>query len=152
VPDRLLRELLYQIARAPVHTAHQRAVRECWQLDAQIPEPGTEVGDTPIAPLLDTLGARLGEARAHWEAFCAGTAVALPRFEDALAAMGAPAEALGRPGVLVVCTALLGFARWLRRDPLLFAETAGMEVATALGRIRRARRRHRHPPARPPAW
>ena len=146
VPDRLLRELLYQIARAPVHTAHQRAVRECWQLDAQIPEPGTEVGDTPIAPLLDTLGARLGEARAHWEAFCAGTAVALPRFEDALAAMGAPAEALGRPGVRVLCTALLGFARWLRRDPLLFAETAGMEVATALLSLEGALER-RPPPA-----
>ncbi len=146
VPDRLLRELLYQVARAPVHTEQQRAVRECWRLDAQIPEPGTEVGETPIAPLLDTLATRLGDAREHWEAFCAGTAVALPRFEDTLAAMAAPAEALGRPGVRTLCTALLDFARWLRRDPLQFAETAGMEVATALLSLEGALDR-RPPPA-----
>jgi len=132
VPDRLLRELLYQIARAPAQTEQQRAVRACWQLDAQIPEPGTEVGETPISPLLDALRTRLGQAREHWEAFCAGTAVALPRFEDDLAAMTTPAEALGRPGVRTLCVALLDFARWLRRDPLQFAEAAGMEVATAL--------------------
>ncbi|HPV61792.1 MAG TPA: Hpt domain-containing protein [Thauera aminoaromatica] len=146
VPDRLLRELLYQIARAPVRTEQQRAVRACWQLDAQIPEPGLEVGETPIAPLLDALAARLGEARAHWEAFCAGTAVALPRFEDAVAAMSAPAEALGRPGVRILCAALLDFARWLRRDPLQFVETSGMEVATALLSLEGALDR-RPPPA-----
>ena len=146
VPDRLLRELLYQIASAPVHTEQQRAVRACWQLDAQIPDAGSEVGEAPIGPLLDTLSARLGAAREHWEAFCSGTAVALPRFEDALAAMAAPAEALGRPGVRTLCTALLDFARWLRRDPLQFAETAGMEVATALLSIEGALER-RPPPA-----
>ena len=132
VPDRLLRELLYQIARAPAQTEQQRAVRACWQLDAQFPEPGTEVGETPISPLLDALRSRLGQAREHWEAFCGGTAVALPRFEDELAAMTTPAEALGRPGVRRLCAALLDFAHWLRRDPLQFTEAAGMEVATAL--------------------
>jgi chemosensory pili system protein ChpA (sensor histidine kinase/response regulator) len=145
VPDRLLRELLYQVARAPVHTAQQRAVRECWQLDAQLPEAGAGVSDTPLAPLLDALAARLGEAREHWDAFCAGTAVALPRFEAAVAAMSAPAEALARPGVGTLCGALLGFARWLRRDPLQFAEPAAMEVATALLMLEGAL--ERRPPA-----
>ena len=132
VPDRLLRELLYQVARAPVHTDQQRAVRECWQLDMQFPEPGAGVSDTPIAPLLDTLASRLAEGREHWDAFCAGAAVALPRFEAVVAAMGGPADALARPGVGTLCAALLGFARWLRRDPLQFADAAAMEVAAAL--------------------
>jgi chemosensory pili system protein ChpA (sensor histidine kinase/response regulator) len=145
VPDRLLRELLYQVARAPVHTAQQRAVRECWQLDAQLPEAGAGVSDTPLAPLLDALTAHLGEAREHWDVFCAGTAVALPRFEAAVAAMSAPAEALARPGVGTLCGALLGFARWLRRDPLQFAEPAAMEVATALLMLEGAL--ERRPPA-----
>lgn len=132
VPDRLLRELLYQIARSPAHTEQQRAVRHCWRLDALLPEPGLGVSTTPSAPLLDTLQHQLAAARAHWDEFCAGTAVALTRFEEALAAMEAPAAALVRPRAQALVVGLLEFARWLRRDPLQFAEAAAMEVATAL--------------------
>ena len=132
VPDRLLRELLYQIARCPAHTEQQRAVHACWQLDALLPEAGLGVSGTPSAPLLDTLQRQLGAARAHWDDFCAGTAVALAHFEDALAAMEAPAAALARPRAQALVAALLEFARWLRRDPLQFADAAAMEVATAL--------------------
>jgi chemosensory pili system protein ChpA (sensor histidine kinase/response regulator) len=132
VPDRLLRELLYQIAHSPAHTAQQRAVRECWQLDALLPEAGASVSGTPTAPLLDTLNQHLSSAREHWDDFCAGTAVALTRFEDAVDAMEAPAAPLGRPGTQALVTGILGFARWLRRDPLLFSDATAMEVATAL--------------------
>ncbi len=132
VPDRLLRELLYQIAHCPAHTGQQRAVRECWQLDALLPEAGLGVSGTPSAPLLDALRRHLAAAREHWDDFCAGTAVALTRFEDAIGAMEAPATALARPRMQALVEGLLGFARWLRRDPLQFADTAAMEVATAL--------------------
>jgi chemosensory pili system protein ChpA (sensor histidine kinase/response regulator) len=132
VPDRLLRELLYQVAHSPAHTAQQLAVRECWQLGALLPEAGASVSGTPTAPLLDTLNQHLSSARAHWDDFCSGTAVALARFEDAVDAMEAPAAPLGRPGTQALVAGILGFARWLRRDPLLFSDATAMEVATAL--------------------
>ena len=131
-PDRLLREILYQVARCPANTAQQQAVRACWALDALLPEAGATVSGTPTAPLLDALQRHLASAREQWDEFCAGTAVALARFEDALVAMEAPAAALGRPGAQDLVAGLLGFARWLRRDPLQFADAAAMEVATAL--------------------
>ncbi len=132
VPDRLLRELLYQIAHCPVNSAQQRAVRECWQLDALLPETGAGVSGTPIAPLLDTLTRQLAGAREQWDDFCAGTAVALARFEDALTAMEAPVAVLERPATQALVAGILGFARWLRRDPLQCSDATAMEGATAL--------------------
>ncbi|MDX9886414.1 Hpt domain-containing protein [Thauera sp.] len=132
VPDRLLRELLYQIAQCPANSAQQRAVRECWQLDALLPEAGASVSGTPTAPLLDTLTRHLASAREQWDDFCAGTAVALTRFEDAVEAMEAPAAALERPATQALVAGILGFARWLRRDPLQCSEATAMEGATAL--------------------
>src|SRR5690606_8081191 len=132
VPDRLLRELLFQIAHCPANTAQQRAVRECWQLDALLPEPGASVSGTPTAPLLDTLTRHLASARERWDDFCAGTAVALTRFEDAVQAMEAPATALERPATQALVAGILGFARWLRRDPLQCSDATAMEGATAL--------------------
>ncbi|WEN40974.1 Chemotaxis protein CheA [Thauera sp. GDN1] len=131
-PDRLLRELLYRIAHCPVTTEQQRAVRACWELDALLPEAGAAVSGTPSAPLLDTLHRQLANAREQWDDFCTGTAVALARFEDAIAAMEAPLAPLGRPATQALVTGVLDFTRWLRRDPLLFADAAAMEVATAL--------------------
>ncbi|HAF55200.1 MAG TPA: hybrid sensor histidine kinase/response regulator, partial [Thauera sp.] len=114
------------------NTAQQRAVRECWQLDALLPEAGAGVSATPAAPLLDTLNRQLAIAREQWDEFCAGTAVALTRFEDAVAAMQAPVAPLERPATQALVEGILGFARWLRRDPLLGSEATAMEIATAL--------------------
>ncbi|MGD9869742.1 MAG: Hpt domain-containing protein, partial [Thauera sp.] len=131
-PERLQRELLYQIAHCPARTAHQQAVRALYQLDALLPAADATVSGTPTAPLLETLNRQLAAARAHWDAFCTGTAVELQRFEEALVAMGPPATALGRAQAQALIDALQAFAHWLRKDPLQCPEAAAMEVATAL--------------------
>ena len=131
-PDRLLRELLYQVATTPAHTEHQAAVKACWQLEALIPEAGATLGDTPIAPLLDTLNRQLAVAREHWDEFCAGTAVALARFEDAIGALGEAATPLGRPAAQRLVDGIRDFAHWLRRDPLQFSDAGALEIATGL--------------------
>ncbi|WP_435751348.1 Hpt domain-containing protein [Thauera sp. AutoDN2] len=131
-PDRLLRELLYEIAHCPAVTPHQRAVRSFYGLEALLPTAGVQVSGTPTAPLLDALGRHLAAARLHWDAFCAGTAVDLQHFEHALVEMGPSAATFSRPGVERLIGALAGFAHWLRRDPLQLPQAAAMEVATAL--------------------
>ncbi|HRP64530.1 MAG TPA: Hpt domain-containing protein [Thauera sp.] len=131
-PDRLLRELLYQVATTPAHTEHQAAVKACWQLDALIPEAGATIGDTPIAPLLDTLNRQLAVAREHWDEFCSGTAVALARFEDAIGALSLAAAPLGRPAAQRLVDGVRDFAHWLRRDPLQFSDAGALEIATGL--------------------
>jgi len=131
-PDRLVRELLYRIATSPTHTPQQAEVKACWQLDGLIPEPGAAVSETPIAPLLERLNRQLAQAREHWDAFCSGTAVALAQFDDALEALSLAARPLERPVALRLLDAMLGFARWLRRDPLQFTDAGALELATDL--------------------
>src|SRR5690606_19388861 len=74
----------------------------------------------------------LASAREQWDEFCAGTAVALTHFEDAVAAMEGPAAALERPATQGLVAGILDFAHWLRRDPLQCSDATAMEGATAL--------------------
>ncbi|HRP97453.1 MAG TPA: Hpt domain-containing protein, partial [Rhodocyclaceae bacterium] len=132
VPERLMRELLYWIARAPARTERQRAVHDNWQLASLLPEPGAAVSELPLAPLLDALGGELAAAKEQWDAFCAGQAVALPRFEAHLSALRDRSAALARPALERLLDGLAGFVRWLRKDPLQLEPPLAIEVATAL--------------------
>ncbi|THF61279.1 hybrid sensor histidine kinase/response regulator [Pseudothauera rhizosphaerae] len=132
VPDRLMREVLYLVARAPASTAHQRAVRDTWQLDTLMPEAGSAVSDAPLGPLLQTLHGKLAAAKETWDEFCTGSAEALARFETQLGELTRQAEQLGRPPFVRLLVGVNGFLQWLRKDPLQNTEALSMEVATAL--------------------
>ncbi len=132
VADRLMREVLYHVALAPASTAHQRNVRETWQLDALIPEPGSAVSDVPLAPLLQDLRSRLNAAKDTWDEFCSGGASALPHFETQIRELAEHAKQLGRPAFVRLLVGLEGFLQWLRKDPLQLREALSLEVATAL--------------------
>ncbi|PTD96648.1 Hpt domain-containing protein [Pseudothauera lacus] len=132
VPDRLMRELLYHVACIPASTPHQQAVRRTWYLDALMPEPGATVSDAPLAPLLQSLRTRLGQAKETWDEFTTGSASALPRFEQQLHDALQEAPQLGRPAFVRLLDGLDSCVQWLRKDPLQLNETLSMEVATAL--------------------
>jgi len=132
VADRLMREVLYRVALAPANTAHQRSVRETWQLDALTPEPGSAVSDVPLAPLLQDLRNRLNAAKDTWDEFCNGTASALPHLETQIRELAEHAKQLGRPAFVRLLVGLEGFLQWLRKDPLQLNEALSLEVATAL--------------------
>lgn len=131
-PERLLREILYHVATAPPTTEQQRAIRACWRLDALLPASGTNVSEVPLAPLLQGLRSRLGAMRMHWDAFCAGTAIALAQFEDELAEFARTVTNLARPRVERLTGGLVDFTRWLRHDPLQFSDSIALEVAGVL--------------------
>ncbi|KAI5914742.1 Hpt domain-containing protein [Thauera sp. 2A1] len=134
-PERLLREILYHVATAPATTEQQRAIRACWRLDALLPAPGASVSEVPLAPLLQALRNRLGAMRMQWDAFCAGTAIALAHFEDELGEFARTATSLARPGVERLVGGLVDFTRWLRHDPLKFSDSIAFEVAGVLLQI-----------------
>ncbi|ATE62354.1 Hpt domain-containing protein [Thauera sinica] len=138
VPERLLREVLHRVATAPATTAQQQSIRACWQLDALLPPAGATISEIPLAPLLQALHARLAALREQWDAFCAGTAIALAHFEEELAAFAGAAAGLARPAVDRLVAGLADFTRWLRHDPLQFSESIALEVAAALLQIEAA--------------
>ncbi|ANQ86617.1 putative pilus biogenese protein [Azoarcus olearius] len=132
VPDRLMRDLLYRIATMPATTEHQRAVKALWQLEALFPAPGTEISETPLAPLRQELRSRFAALRELWDEFSAGTAAALPRFDSGLTELRGPAHQLGHPAFDRLLAGMSSFAQWLRKDPLRFSDTVALEFATAL--------------------
>lgn len=132
VPEQLMRDMLYWISQAPVHTDQQRAVWDTWALAALIPEPGSTVTEIPLAPLLKTLHAELGAGKRAWDEFSAGQAAALPRLEAHLAQVVEHAGQLGRPALDRLLDGIARFVQWLRKDPLQFNDGIAIEMATAL--------------------
>ncbi|AYH45387.1 Hpt domain-containing protein [Azoarcus sp. DN11] len=132
VPDRFVRELLYWVAQAPVRTAQQQAVRDTWHPATLIPEAGSTVSVTPLAPLLKALQGSMAATKQAWDEFSEGHAAALPRFASSLADLAAQAPQLGRPTLDRLLKTLIDFVRWLRKDPLQNNEKVAIEVATAL--------------------
>ncbi|NMG29195.1 Hpt domain-containing protein [Aromatoleum evansii] len=132
IPDRFIRELLYWVAQAPARTAQQQAVRDTWHPHALIPEAGSTVSVTPLAPLLKSLQTSMSATKHAWDEFSEGHAAALPRFAGGLADVAAQAPQLGRPALDRLLEALIEFVRWLRKDPLQNTDKVAIEVATAL--------------------
>lgn len=130
--DKVMREVLYHVATHPAHTQQQRLVRETYRLASLIPEPGTQVRDTPLAPLLKSLRDGLAAARDAWDGFSDGTAAALPQFENRIKSLTQGAQQLGRPAFTRLTDILAQCTAWLRRDPLLLGDALALEVASAL--------------------
>jgi len=131
-PDRLLRDILYRVATLPASTDQQRAVRECWALDALLPPDDAGVSDIPLGPLLQSLQHMLGDVREHWDAFSSGQAAALGDFDLRLADLVQTAGPLARPATRALLEGLQAVTQWLRRDPLQHSDVLAIEVATAL--------------------
>ncbi|MDY0072087.1 MAG: Hpt domain-containing protein [Thauera sp.] len=132
LPERLLRDLLYQVAIAPAETPRQRLVREHWGLDQLLPPEGSTVSDVPLEPLLRSLQQALDAVHRQWDEFTAGTAIALVRFDELLNTLITAARPLGRPASDALLASLKAFVRWLRDEPLRFNDGLALEVATAL--------------------
>ena len=132
VAERLMRDVLYQVAIARCNTPPVNALREAYRLVNLIPAPGRSVSDAPVAPLLVALHSGLGDAREAWTLFTGGGAIGLPRFQDALAPLPATARAIGQPHTAALIEGLGRLAQWLRQDPLRLTDTLSMDMATAM--------------------
>ncbi|MBT0959735.1 hybrid sensor histidine kinase/response regulator [Denitromonas iodatirespirans] len=132
VSERLHRDALYIVARAPATTPLIKALHALYRLPELLPPANAAVSEQPLAPLLAELRNQLGDAKDTWDQFSEGTASALPAFEARMVELAAAARKLGRPAFVRLMSTLSAFAQWLRKDPLRLNDAISMEVASAL--------------------
>ncbi len=133
VSERLMRDVLYQVAVSPVVGDLARQVRETFRMGglAQSRESG-KVRSAPLQPVLRELRDAVQAAKDEWDRFCAGAAVGLPQFEAQTARMESLAARIGHPLLVGLAGAIRQAALWLRKDPLKQNDSVSMELATSL--------------------
>jgi chemosensory pili system protein ChpA (sensor histidine kinase/response regulator) len=132
VAERLMRDVLYHVAIASAQSPTIDAIRSTYALEQLIPDANRRVSDTPLAPLLRRLRDGLSDAKEAWSQFSRGSAIGLPRFQEAIAPLGPLTQALAQQEVAQLLAALDEMARWLRQDPLQLTEALSMDVATTM--------------------
>jgi len=132
LPERLMRSLLYWISQVPPKTERQRTVHQLWQLDALVPEAGTAITETPLAPLLSALHHDLEDAKQNWDRFCSGETEALRQFVTSVKQLADRAQPFGRPALHRLLKGINTFMVWLVKDTKQFSNVVAIEVAGAL--------------------
>ncbi len=130
VAERLMRDVLYDVATAGASNEHIELVRAAYRLRELVPAE-TAAGD-PRVSILREMREHLGAASDDWDQFCAGAAIALPRFHEESAQLVTLAQQLGHVNLARLVAALANSANLLRKNPLLHSEALAAEVATAL--------------------
>jgi len=132
VADRLMRDVLYYVARAPHGTDHLECVRAAYRLDGLIPQVGETQDITPLKPILRASRDLLATTKDHWNRYCAGTSAALAQFRDGAAQLVARIGELGQPEVTRLAAAIQETADALAAAPGRHGDAAALELATAL--------------------
>lgn len=132
VGERLMRDVLYQVAVAPAVTPLIREIKSAYRLDNLIPTADSALEASSLKPRLRALRERLGEAKDAWNRFGAGTAIALPQFEEKIQSLRDDIGTLARPDFAALVRSVQDTTQWLRKDPLRHSDQVAMEMATAL--------------------
>jgi chemosensory pili system protein ChpA (sensor histidine kinase/response regulator) len=132
IAERLLRDVLYQVAVAPAGSEHVECVRAAFQLEQQLPKGDGTADDESKRPIVAQLRDLLGNAKDDWNRFSSGTAAALPRFHQRIDEACVLAVNLGHEGFTHLVNGISDIAETLRKDPLRQDETVAIEMATAL--------------------
>ena len=130
LPERLLRELLYHLARAQPVTPHLRAVQEFYRLEDTLPAgetaPPAQGGEPEPAREALTL------ARDAWNHCAAGNPSSLAAFVSAADLLRDRAVGLANPEVEAIAREIALLAAWLTAHPENMSEAIVLEVETAL--------------------
>ena len=132
VADRLMRDVLYYVARAPRGTDHLECVRAAYRLDSLIPKLGEAQDMTPLKPVLRASRDVLTTTKDHWNRFCAGTTAALAQFRDGAAQLAARVGELGQAEITRLAAAIHETADGLTAAPGRHGDADALELATAL--------------------
>ena len=144
VAERLMRDVLYQVAMSSAHSPAIDSIRAAYQLEYLIPAGKRPISDTPQAPLLAGLRSGLTDAKEAWNQFAKGNAIGLPRFQDAIAPLAEMAQAIDQPDVSELLEELSATARWLRQDPLQLTDALSMDMATTMLLLEARLDNHQH--------
>jgi chemosensory pili system protein ChpA (sensor histidine kinase/response regulator) len=131
VAERLMREVLYYVARAKPATDLIREVQEAYHLAQSIPQTEGEEA-TQESPELKAAREHLGHAKDAWNKFASGNAPSLPVFRDSAAALGKQLAALGNADLLALADGIVEIGDWLAAGKERMSESVALEVATVL--------------------
>src|SRR6267143_494447 len=87
VAERLMREVLYYVARAKPATARVREVQEAYHLSQTIPAPESDGDAIEENPVLKSAREHLTHAKDAWNKFASGNPPSLLAFRDSAAAL-----------------------------------------------------------------
>jgi chemosensory pili system protein ChpA (sensor histidine kinase/response regulator) len=131
VADRLMRDVLYYVARAPHGSDHLECVRAAYRLDSLIPAIGDQ-DITPLKPVLRASRELLATTKDHWNRYCAGTATALAQFRDGATQLVARVDELGQAEITRLAAAVQQTADGIAAAPARHGDADALELATAL--------------------
>ena len=132
VADRMLKDLLFQLARAGDGSRLASEVRRHYRLAGQVPKDfdRRRFGLTDPAAHAIARGA-IADARRAWEALAQGSAGELPRWRDSIARLLGALASLPWPGVVSLANALQTVGERLQAPPQA-EDPLALEVATAV--------------------
>src|SRR5467141_2030931 len=122
VAERLMREVLYYVARAKPASARVREVQEAYHLSQTIPAPESDGDAIEENPALKSAREHLTHAKDAWNKFASGNPPSLLAFRDSAAGLKDDADRLGNADL----------AAWLTSNRENMSEAVALEVATAL--------------------
>src|SRR5229473_847063 len=132
VAERLMREVLYYVARAKPATARVREVQDAYHLGQTIPAAESDGDAVEEKPALKSAREHLIHAKDAWNKFASGNPPSLLAFRDSAAALKDDAERLGNADLTALAGEVAGVAAWLASNRENMSEVVALEVATAL--------------------
>src|SRR5712664_607463 len=132
VAERLMREVLYYVARAKPATARVREVQDAYHLGQTIPAAESEGDAVEENPALKSAREHLTHAKDAWNKFASGNPPSLLAFRDSAAALKDDAEHLGNADLTALAGEVTEVAAWLASNRENMSEVVALEVATAL--------------------
>ena len=132
VAERLMREVLYYVARAKPASDKVREVQETYHLGQTLPNVGETEAVSAESPALKSARELLGHAKDAWNKFASGNPPSLLAFRDAAGALKETAARLGNNEVAALVGEVATVAAWLTSSRDKMNEAVALEVATAL--------------------
>jgi len=133
VAERLMREVLFGVARARPATEHLRSVHETFALAGSIPAAfELKPESAPQHPALKALREAVPNAKAAWNKAASGHQPSLGAFREQAGALRDRAGELGEKHLAALAGQLAELAAWVGDDHAKVTDAVAMEVATAL--------------------
>jgi len=132
VAERLMREVLYYVARAKPETPLLREVHEAYHLAQSIPHTEGEETATAESPALQSAREHLSHAKDVWNKCASGNPSAFLAFRDSSGALTQQVGLLADPDLSGLTDAVAEIAEWLVSNRNSMNEGIALEVATVL--------------------
>ena len=132
VAERLLREALYQVARAQAATPRLRAVQEAYQLERTLPKDGGAQSPPAQPAALKAAREALTQAKDAWNKYASGNVPSLIAFRSASGVLKDRTAEFGNSDTVALARELALLATWLSSNTSKMSEAIALEVAMAL--------------------